>query len=70
MLVVWRRSSCWVMCPITVMCAVLARAGLVRVRIASGRPSQPERSVGDSVESSRPAAFRADAYSGSITNSR
>ena len=46
MLVVWRRSSCWVMCPITEMCAVLARAGLVRVRIANGRPSQPERMNG------------------------
>lgn len=35
------------MWPITEMCASVARAGAVRVRIASGRPSQPERSVGD-----------------------
>jgi hypothetical protein len=52
------------------MCAVLARAGLVRVRIASGRPSQPERKVGDSVEISRLEARRTDANSGSITSSR
>jgi hypothetical protein len=52
------------MCPISAMCAVLARAGAVRVRIASGRPSQPERSVGDRVEISRPAAFCAEANSG------
>ena len=35
------------------MCALVARAGAVRVRIASGRPSQAERSVGDRVEISR-----------------
>jgi hypothetical protein len=58
------------MCPISAMCAVLARAGAVRVRIASGRPSQPERKVGDKVEISRLEAFRALANSGSITNSR
>jgi len=42
MLVVWRRSSSLVMWPITAMCALVARAGAVRVRIASGRPSHPE----------------------------
>ena len=66
----WRRSSCWVMWPITAMCALVARAGAVRVRIASGRPSQPERSVGERVEISRLAAFRTLANSGSITSSR
>ncbi len=66
----WRRSSCWVMCPITAMCAVLARAGAVRVRIASGRPSHAERSVGERVEISRLAAFSTEANSGSITSSR
>ena len=41
------------MWPITAMCASVARAGAVRVRIASGRPSQAARSVGESVEMSR-----------------
>lgn len=58
------------MCPISAMCALLARAGLVRVRIAKGRPSQPDRRVGESVESSRAEAFNADANSDSITSSR
>jgi len=69
-LVVWRRSSCWVMCPISAIWGLLARAGLVRVRIARGRPSQPERNVGDKVEISRLEAFSAEANSGSITSSR
>ena len=56
-LVVWRRSSCWVMCPMIAMCALVARAGAVRVRIASGRPSQAERSVGERVEISRLSCF-------------
>ena len=56
--VVWRRSSSWVMWPISAIWALVARAGAVRVRIASGRPSQPERSVGDRVEISRADAFR------------
>ena len=51
--VVWRRSSVWVMCPMIEMCALVARAGAVRVSSASGRPSHAERSVGDSVEISR-----------------
>ena len=38
-------------------CAPVARAGAVRVSTASGRPSQAERSVGDSVEISREAAL-------------
>jgi len=58
------------MCPMIAMCAVLARAGLVRVRIASGRPSQPERNVAERVEISRLAALSAEANSGSITSSR
>ena len=39
------------------MCALVARAGAVRVRIASGRPSQAERSVGERVEISRADAL-------------
>ena len=53
----WCWSSRLVMWPMTAMCASLARAGAVRVRIASGRPSQAERSVGDSVEMSRRGGF-------------
>ena len=68
--VVWRRSSVWVMCPMIEMCALVARAGAVLVSSASGRPSQAERSVGDSVESSRPVDFSTVANSGSITSSR
>jgi hypothetical protein len=45
--VVWRRSSVSVMCPMIEMCALVARAGAVRVSSASGRPSQAERSVGE-----------------------
>jgi hypothetical protein len=41
------------MWPITLMCAVVARAGAVRVMSASGRPSQAERSAGKSVLMSR-----------------
>ena len=58
------------MCPISAMCALLARAGAVRVRIANGRASHAERNVGDKVEISRFEAFRVQANSGSITNSR
>ena len=54
----------------TTTCALVARAGAVRVRIASGRPSQAERSVGESVDISRLAAFSTEANSGSITSSR
>jgi hypothetical protein len=68
--VAWRRSSSWVMWPITEMCAWVARAGAVRVRIASGRPSHAERRVGESVEISRLAALRTLANSGSITSNR
>ena len=39
------------------MCASVAWAGAVRVKSASGRPSQAERSVGDKVEISRVVAF-------------
>ena len=67
---VWWRSSAWVMWPITAMCALVARAGAVRVRIASGRESQAERSVGESVEISRVALLSTLANSGSITSSR
>lgn len=56
--------------PISVMCAYVERAGAVRVRIASGRPSQAERSVGERVEISRLAAFSTLANSGSATSSR
>ena len=51
-------------------CALVARAGAVRVNTASGRPSQAERRVGDSVEISRDAALSTDANSGSTTSSR
>ena len=60
----------WVMCPITETCAPVARAGAVRVRIANGRPSHAERSVGDKVEISRLTFFSTLANSGSITSSR
>ena len=46
------------MCPMIAMCASVARAGAVRVMIASGRPSQPERNVGERVDISRLAALR------------
>ena len=52
------------------MCAPLALAGAVRVSSASARPSQAQRSTGDSVEISRVAAFSGEANSGSITSSR
>ena len=58
------------MWPISAMCGLVARAGAVRVRIASGRPSQAERSVGDRVEISRADVLRTLANSGSITSSR
>jgi hypothetical protein len=56
--------------PISAMCAWVERAGAVRVRIASGRPSQAQRSVGERVDISRAEALRGLANSGSITNSR
>ena len=52
------------------MCASVARAGAVRVSSCNGRPSQAERSVGESVEISREAAFSALANSASNANSR
>jgi len=52
------------------MCARVARAGAVRVRIASGRPSQALRSVGESVEISRAEALRTLENSGSMISSR
>jgi len=67
-LVLWRSSSA-VMCPITLMCASLARAGAVRVNSWSGRPSQAERNVGDKVEISRAVALSTLANSGSIASS-
>jgi hypothetical protein len=52
------------------MCAPVARAGVVRVRIANGRPSHADLSVGDRVEISRLTFFRTLTNSGSITNNR
>ena len=48
----------------------LSARGAVRVSSCKGRPSQAERSVGDSVEISRPADRRTLTNSGSITSSR
>ncbi len=58
------------MWPMIEMCASVARAGAVRVRIANGRPSHAERNVGDRVEISRLTFLSTLTNSGSITNSR
>jgi hypothetical protein len=58
-----------VMWPIASMCASLARAGAVRVSSASGRPSQAQRSTGESALISRVVCLSTEPNSGSTTSS-
>jgi hypothetical protein len=55
--VMWRSSSCLVMCPTMPMCAPVARSGLFLAIVCNVLPSQALRITGDRVLPSRASTF-------------
>jgi hypothetical protein len=68
--VMWRSSSCLVMCPTMPMCAPVARSGLFLAIVCNVLPSQALRITGESVLPSRASTFITCANSDSTTSLR